>query len=114
MTESMVVRSRFRAFLVPLSLYAVAALVIGYFITQANQGDRGLDAKRALKAQIFEQETELKQLRTTRTDWERRISLLQSNEIDRDLLDEFAREELGRVNKSDVVILMGPDGATQQ
>ena len=39
---------------------------------------------------------------------ERRIALLRSDQIDRDLLEERARVMLGRVHKNDLVIITGP------
>jgi len=51
---------------------------------------------------------ELGDLKAERTHWERRIALLRSDQIDRDLLEERARVMLGRVHKNDLVIITGP------
>ena len=40
--------------------------------------------------------------------FERRIALLRSDQIDRDLLEERARTLLGRVHPNDLVIITGP------
>jgi cell division protein FtsB len=51
---------------------------------------------------------ELEDARRERAEWERRIALLRSDQIDRDLLEERARVMLGRVHKNDLVIITGP------
>ena len=40
-----------------------------------------------------------------RSMWEHRVSLLRSDQIDRDLLEERARLVLGRVHANDVVVI---------
>ena len=103
----MVVRRRARKILLPLALYGVSALVVGYFVHHAHSGSRGLDAKRQLKIQAYEISKELEALKSERAEWERRIALLQSDQIDRDLLEERARILLGRVHRNDLVIITG-------
>ena len=104
----MVVRSRVRNILIPLALYGLAALVVGYFVHHAHHGSRGLPAKRQLKIQIHELSTELETVKNERNEWDRRIALLRSDHIDRDLLEERARALLGRVHRNDLVIITGP------
>ncbi len=104
----MVVRKRARKILIPLALYGVSSLLVGYFVHHANTGARGLDAKRQLKIQERDVAAELDTLKTKRAEWERRIALLRSDQIDRDLLEERARSLLGRVHRNDLVIIIGP------
>lgn len=101
----MVIRRRVRSILMPLGLYAVSALVVGYFVQQAEGGNRGLVAKRALKIQAYGLNQELSAVRDDRAIWEHRVALLRSDQIDRDLLEERARVMLGRVHANDVVII---------
>jgi cell division protein FtsB len=101
----MVVRRRLRAVLLPLALYAVSAAVVGYFVDQANNGNRGLEAKRELKRQAYGLQQELDGVRAERVEWDRRVALLRSDQIDRDLLEERARVILGRVHHNDVVVI---------
>jgi cell division protein FtsB len=101
----MVVRRRVRAVLMPLGLYAVSGLVVGYFVHQAESGNRGLEAKRALKIQARALNQELTAAKANRAIWEHRVALLRSEQIDRDLLEERARVMLGRVHANDVVII---------
>ncbi len=103
----MVVRRRLRAFLIPLALYCASGLIVGYFIHHAQSGNRGLEARRQLKIEAYGLNQQLEAARSERADWERRIALLRSDQIDRDLLDERARVVLGRVHRNDVVIMTG-------
>ena len=103
----MVIRRRARRFLIPLVLYSFAAGVAGYFVHHAHSGARGIEAQQQFEAQAAELTQELETVRTERADWERRIALLRSDQIDRDLLEERARVMLGRVHRNDLVIIPG-------
>ena len=103
----MVVKRRLRRFLVPLALYAASGAAVGYFIHHANNGQRGLEAKRQLKIKVYDLTQELEAAKTEHKEWERRIALLRSDQIDRDLLEERARVVLGRVHRNDLVIITG-------
>ncbi len=103
----MVVRKRARKILIPLALYSVSGLLAGYFVHHAHSGARGLGAKRQLKIQAYEISKELETLKSKRAEWERRIALLRSDQIDRDLLEERARILLGRVHRNELVIITG-------
>ena len=105
----MVVRKRARKILIPLALYSVSGLVVGYFVHHAHSGSRGLEAKRQLKIQAYGLTSELETVKTERAEWERRIALLRSDQIDRDLLEERSRIILGRVHRNDLVIITGSD-----
>ncbi|HEX8165696.1 MAG TPA: septum formation initiator family protein [Beijerinckiaceae bacterium] len=104
----MVVKRRLRRFLMPLALYCASGAVVAYFVHHANNGHRGLEAKRALKIQAYELNRDLEAAKVERQEWERRIALLRSDQIDRDLLEEQARIMLGRVHRNDLVIITGP------
>src|SRR5437660_5630469 len=91
MVATMVTRKLLRAVLNALSLYTIAALVICYFSFNAYSGNRGLRAKQDLDQQIAELSAELDALKAERAMWERRVSLLKSESIDPDMLDERAR-----------------------
>ena len=94
----MVTRRRLRTAINTLALYTLAALVIGYFGVNAFTGNHGLRARQDLDQQIAELSTELKALRAERANWERRVSLLQPESIDADMLDERARALLNYVD----------------
>jgi cell division protein FtsB len=103
----MVVRKRARRIVIPLVLYAISAGLAAYFVGQAHTGSRGLEAKQQYETQVADLAVELETAKTEHLEWERRIALLRSDQIDRDLLEERARIMLGRVHRNDLVIMTG-------
>jgi cell division protein FtsB len=108
----MVVRYRLRAFLIPLALYVTSGLVVSYFVYHAQHGNRGIETKMALKAQIRALEGELGGLQEEHASWDRRVAMLRPASIDRDLLDERSRAMLNRLHKNDVVVMTGAVAAS--
>jgi cell division protein FtsB len=104
----MVLRTRTKSSLNALALYVVAGALIGYFGMNAYTGNRGLKAKEDLTRQLGTLSQELEHLKTERSYWERRVSLLRSDRIDPDLLDERARAMLDYVHPRDLVLLRKP------
>jgi cell division protein FtsB len=107
----MVVKSRVRAVLAPLAFYVVSGVASSYFVWQASNGDRGRKAGVEYEAQVASLGGELKDLKTERERWERRVALMRSDSVDRDLLDVEARATLDRVGRNDVVIYTGSSAA---
>jgi len=101
----MIVRKRLRSVLAALGLYAAAALLIGYFGVNAYTGARGLKANQDLAQQMSALTAELAALKLERERWEHRVSLLRSDAIDPDLLDERARSMLDYADPHDLVML---------
>jgi cell division protein FtsB len=101
----MVIRRGPRRFLGPLAFYVGASACVAYFLYHAQNGPRGLDSKQELKVQISEMRADLGKLKAERGEWEARVALMRRDEVDRDLLEERARDALGRVHKNDVVII---------
>jgi cell division protein FtsB len=102
----MVTRRRLRSFLNALALYTIAALLIGYFGVNAYTGEHGLIAKRDLDQDIAQLTSELEAARAERAVWQRRVSLLKSDNIDPDLLDERARQLLDDADPRDLVLML--------
>jgi cell division protein FtsB len=100
----MVTRRRFRTVVNALALYTIAALLIGYFGINAYTGNHGLRAKQDLDQQITQLSDELAALRAERVNWERRVSLLQPESIDADMLDERARALLNYVDPRELTL----------
>jgi len=101
----MVTRKRLRTILNALALYTFAALLIGYFFVNAYNGDRGLRAKEDIDRQTATMTADLTRLKLERVQWERRIQLLKSNDIDPDMLDERARELLDYAGPNDLILM---------
>jgi cell division protein FtsB len=106
MVIAMVSHPRLRSALTTLCLYALAALLIGYFGVNAYTGNHGLKARHDLDQQIAALTTELNVVKAERERWQRRIALLKPDRIDPDMLDERARALLGVVDSRDAVMLI--------
>jgi cell division protein FtsB len=102
----MVVRHRWRMIFGVMLLWGASALVTGYFVAQAYEGARGLEAKRQIKSRILALRNELGDLKNQRVALERKVAMLRGPVLDGDLLDERARAELGRINKNDLVVFI--------
>jgi cell division protein FtsB len=102
----MVTRKRLRSFITALALYTIAALLIGYFGVNAYTGNHGLKARQDLVVQMDELTRELQRIKAERAQWERRISLLKSESLDPDMLDERARALLNWVDPRDVTMML--------
>src|SRR5665647_2723077 len=86
----MVSRSRLKSFLTGLALYTIAAAMIGYFGVNAYTGKYGLNARQELDQEIVALTSELARLKRERAEGEQRVSLLRSDRVDPDMLDERA------------------------
>ena len=104
----MVTRRRLRSFFTALSLYAIAALFVGYFAVNAFSGNHGLRAKQQLDEQMAVLTIEFARAEKERAQWERRVSLLRSDRLDPDLLDERARAELYYIHPREVTLALKP------
>jgi len=104
----MVSRSRLKSFLTGLALYMMAAALVGYFGVNAYTGKYGLNARQELDQEIIALTSELARLKRERLESERRVSLLRSDRIDPDMLDERARFQLDYADQHDLVRMSGP------
>jgi cell division protein FtsB len=102
----MVTRPRLRSILTALTLYAIAAALIGYFGVNAYTGNLGLLARQDLDARLGELTAERDRLRAEREQWQHRVGLLKAEGIDPDLLDERARVLLNYADPRDSIMLM--------
>jgi cell division protein FtsB len=105
----MVTRARLKSFLTGLALYTMAAALVGYFGVNAYTGRYGLNAQQELDQEIVALTSELARLKKERAESEQRVSLLRSDHIDPDMLDERARFQLDYVNPHDLVRMTTPN-----
>jgi cell division protein FtsB len=82
--------------------------LVGYFSYHLVQGDRGLVAWARLNQEVQAARTELAGVEAERQALDRRVNLLRSNHLDRDMLDERARATLNLVGPNEVVIFTAP------
>src|SRR5215471_6130652 len=99
----MVSRSRLKSFLTGVALYTTAAALVGYFGVNAYTGKYGLNARQELDQEIISLTSELARLKQERAEGEKRVSLLRSDRVDPDMLDERARFQLDYANPHDLV-----------
>ena len=104
----MVSRNRLKSFLTGLALYTMAAAMIGYFGINAYTGRYGLNARQELDQEIIALTAELARLKRERAESEQRVSLLRSDRVDPDMLDERARYQLDYANPRDLVRIINP------
>ena len=107
----MVVRTRLRAIVVPIAFYLVLGVACGYLVWGASNGPHGLKAAEKDAARAVALQTELRALEDEHARWQRRVSALRPDSVDRDLLDEEAHLQLDRVGKDEVVIFTAPKKA---
>ena len=99
----MVTRNRLKSFLTGLALYTMAAAMVGYFGVNAYTGRYGLNARQELDSEIGALTSELARLKRERAEGEQRVSLLRSDRVDPDMLDERARFQLDYASPRDLV-----------
>jgi len=99
----MVSRARLKAVMTGIALYAIAAALIAYFGVNAYTGRYGLTARQELDQEIVLLTTELARLKAERAAAEQRVSLLRSDRVDPDMLDERARYQLNYAHPRDLV-----------
>lgn len=105
----MVSRRRLKSFLTGLALYTMAAGMIGYFWVNAYTGRYGLNARQELDQEIITLTAELARLKKERSEGEQRVSLLRSDRLDPDMLDERARYQLDYANPHDLIRIIHPN-----
>jgi len=95
------IRRRARYAVVPL----ICTSVLGYFGYHAVQGDRGISAWVSLGQQIKGVEAQIAVNKSEHDRLEHRVSLLRSDGLSRDMLDERSREVLGLAHADELIIL---------
>jgi cell division protein FtsB len=106
---AMVSRARLKSLLTGLALYTMAAAMVGYFGVNAYTGKYGLNARQELDQEIVALTSELVGLKRERAEGEQRVSLLRSDRVDPDMLDERARYQLDYANPRDLVRTINPN-----
>ncbi len=87
-------------------LYVLAALLIGYFGVNAYSGDRGLKPRKTSTGRWPRSPSISTGSSIEHAQWQRRIALLKSDEIDPDMLDERARALLDYVDPNDLTLMV--------
>jgi cell division protein FtsB len=101
-------RQRKQSKIRPLLLPLCCLFVLGYFAYHAVEGDYGLFALGKLKERVTSLEAELAAARAKRERMERHVALMRPESLDRDMIDERAREALNMADAKDIVIFLDP------
>ncbi len=86
--------------------FAIAFLVLLYFIYHLIQGDHGLLSWRKLETILTETQNTLQNLEEEHQKLEKRVYLLKNPHLDRDLLEEQAFQRLNLLQKEDKVLIL--------
>jgi cell division protein FtsB len=100
----MVRHHRLRSALAQLALWMATLASVAYFAHHAVSGNRGIVAKRAYEAEIMSLEAELKKVKSQRAALENRVAALRPSQVERDVLDQLARERLGYMHPDERVL----------
>ena len=100
----MVRNTRIRSLLNQGALWALVAALISYFGYHGIHGERGLNAHRSFDAEIASLNEELTGLEGVRKSLEKRVARLEPASVDRDLLEEQARQNLGWMHPNDRIL----------
>jgi len=104
----MATRQRKQSKIRPLLLPFFCLLIMGYFAYHAVEGDYGLFALGKLEDRVASLEAELAEARSEREQMERHVALMRPESLDRDMIDERAREALNMADAKDLVIFLDP------
>ena len=80
----------------------------GIFAWQATQGDHGLIMRERRMAQLAQAETNFAAAKAERDNWERKVAGLTASHLDKDALDQRARELLNLADPNEIVLQYGP------
>ncbi len=83
----------------------MALSVVGYFIYHSIQGDRGILAWVQLQERLSHSLIELNAIIKERQDLEEKVQALRPESMNRDLLDQQVRLNLGYTHPDEIVIL---------
>ncbi len=87
---------------------------MGYFAYHAVEGDYGLFALGKLKVRVATLEDDLAKAKEQRARTEAHVALMRPESLDRDMIDERARETLNMADAKDIVIFLDPDEQPHQ
>lgn len=101
---------RWQRFIMP-AFYALSIVYIGY---HTFNGDRGLYALIREERRLVELEAELAVVNQAQMDLEKRISLMQPESLDLDMLDEQVRKNLGAAGMDEMVVYLQKDAPAEE
>jgi cell division protein FtsB len=103
-TVSREIRRQAKSAAMPAFLLALTCI----FAWQATQGDHGLIMRERRKLQLAQAEANLVAAKVERDSWVRKVAGLTASHLDKDALDQRARELLNLADPSEFVVQYGP------
>ena len=97
-------RQRKRSKVKPLLAPAASLVALAYFAYHAVEGEYGLSALNRLSEREAQLAAELATLQASRAALDERVALLRPESLDRDMIDERARQALNLARPEDIVI----------
>ena len=101
-------RQRKQSKLRPLLVPVACLFVLGYFAYHAVEGEYGLFALGKLRDRVASLEGELATAKAARARMEQHVALMRADSLDRDMIDERARQALNMADAKDIVIFLDP------
>jgi cell division protein FtsB len=105
MDKTMSTRQHRKSHMGRLIVPAISCSFLAYFAFHAQSGRFGLEAKSVLTGELVQAEARYAKLLQDRQSLERRVQLLHDGTLERDMIDERARESLGFVAPDEIAIL---------
>lgn len=94
------IKRRTQAAIPPLVFLSLVA----YFLWQASQGERGLQASAARQADLRGAQAELARAEVELSAWERRVMALRTGRLEPDSLDERSRAMLNLSDPGEIIV----------
>ncbi len=88
-----------------LVIPCIAAAALGYFGFHANNGNHGLTSKSVYEARLAALDAQLGSLIAEREQLAKKTASLRDGSLQRDMIDEQARRQLGLVRANEVILL---------
>jgi cell division protein FtsB len=98
------IRRQLKSAAIPTFLLGLTAI----FAWQATQGAHGLIMRERRKAEVAQAEANLVAARNERDMWQHKVAGLTPSHLDRDALDQRARELLNLAAPNEIVVQYGP------
>ena len=98
------IRQRLKAAAIPTFLLCLTAI----FAWQATQGAHGLIMRERRMAELAQAEANLAAAKAERDKWEHKVAGLTPSHLDKDALDQRARELLNLADPNEIVVQYGP------
>jgi cell division protein FtsB len=105
MAKLMLTKQYRKSKLAKLVVPAVTCSFLAYFAIHAQSGRYGLEAKQHLVVALANSEAQYETLKRQRERLEKRVQLLHDGTLDRDMIDERARQALNYFAPDEVVIM---------